>query len=291
MSEAPFGLSAEQQRQFTDTGVLVLPGFYSHTEVDGLRDRMDKMVDAFDPDSVSTVFSTTDRQHDEDEYFLTSGDTVRFFFEEGAHGDDGTLRVPKHEALNKVGHAMHDLDPVFSGFSRKPELAAVARDIGFVDPLLLQSMYIFKQPRIGGEVVWHTDHPFLWTEPRSVVGFWVALEDATVENGCLWCLPGKHRLPAKQRFRRTTSGNGTTMDTLDDSPFPEDEGVPLEAEKGTLVLIDGLLPHWSAPNTSDRSRHAYTLHVIDGTANYPSDNWLQRSPELPLRGFSPSPAS
>ena len=147
-------------------------------------------------------------------------------------------------------------------------------------------MYIFKPPRIGGEVVWHTDHPFLWTDPPSVKGFWVALQDANIENGCMWALPGQHRLPPKERFRRRADGSGTFMETLDNSPFPIEQGVPLEAKQGSLVVLDGLLPHWSAPNTSDQPRAAYTLHVIDGTADYPADNWLQRDPEMPLRGFA-----
>jgi phytanoyl-CoA hydroxylase len=46
-----------------------------------------------------------------------------------------------------------------------------------------------------------------------------------------------------------------------------------------------LLPHFSGPNQSDRSRHAYTLHVIEGECRYPADNWLRRGPVLPLRGF------
>jgi phytanoyl-CoA hydroxylase len=278
-------LTAEQKQEFDANGVLVLPDFYSSDEVAALRTRMESLVDEFDPSGVATVFSTTDRQHGEEEYFLTSGDKIRFFFEDGAFDSAGNLIVTKDEALNKVGHAMHDLDPVFSEFSRKPKLAQLVADVGFVDPLLLQSMYIFKQPRIGGEVVWHTDHPFLWTEPATVTGFWVALEDATVDNGCLWCLPGRHRLAPKERSRRTADGASSYMEILDDSPFPTDDAVPLEAKTGTVVVIDGLLPHWSAPNTSSRSRHAYTLHIIDGTAHYPDDNWLQRSPEMPLRGF------
>ncbi len=278
-------LSPEQLEAYDRDGVLVLPGFYEAEACDALRERMAAMVEGFDPADASAVFSTTDREQLRDEYFLTSGDKIRFFFEEGAFDDAGDLTAPFDQVLNKVGHAMHDLDPVFSEFSRLPALAQVAAEVGFTDPRLLQSMYIFKPPRIGGEVVWHTDHPFLWTDPQTVTGFWVALEDATVDNGCLWVLPGRHRLPPKERFRRNPEGTGTVMEQLDPTPFPTDDGVPVEAEKGTLVVLHGLLPHWSAPNTSDASRHAYTLHVIDGSADYPADNWLQRSPDMPLRGF------
>jgi phytanoyl-CoA hydroxylase len=182
---------------------------------------------------------------------------------------------------------MHDLDPVFDSFSRQPAIAEAAASIGFADPKLLQSMYIFKSPWIGGEVSCHQDSAFLFTEPMTVVGFWVALEDATVENGCLWAQPGGHRTPLRKRFVRNPAG-GTAFEELDRTPWPEPGGpemVPIEATAGTLVLLHGLLPHWSDVNRSPRSRHAYTVHIIDGGASYPDENWLQRSPSLPLRGF------
>jgi len=61
--------------------------------------------------------------------------------------------------------------------------------------------------------------------------------------------------------------------------------VSLEARRGTLVLLHGAVPHMSAANTSNKPRHAYTIHAIDGAAHYLADNWLQR-PTLPLRSFS-----
>ena len=73
------------------------------------------------------------------------------------------------------------------------------------------------------------------------------------------------------------------MLTLDNTPF-ENTDTALEVKKGTLVLLHGRLAHYSSENKSDKSRHAYTLHIIDGKAKYPKENWLQR-PDLPLSGF------
>jgi len=278
-------LTESQRDDWIRQGFLVLPDFVPVASCHALSEHVASLLAAIDPsdDTTHSVFSTTEQSHANDDWFLESGDKVRWFFEDGAFVN-GHLTAPLPTVINKLGHAMHDLDPIFSQFSRTQELAELASELGFTNPLLLQSMYIFKQPTIGGEVVCHTDHTFLWTEPQSVVGFWFALEDATVDNGCLWAIPGGHHIPVKRRFRRDGHG-GTTNDIFDNAPYPEAQGVPLEVPAGTLIALHGTLPHWSAPNTSDRSRHAYTLHVIDGDADYLSDNWLQRSSTLPLRGF------
>lgn len=277
-------LSTEQLAQTERDGFLVLEDFVAADSCDRLRARASMLVAAFDPAGYSSIFSTREQTRTSDDYFLESGDKIRFFFEEEAFDREGRLRQSKERSINKIGHALHDLDEVFNSFSRTPKLAALAEDLSYARPLLIQSMYIFKQPNIGGEVTCHQDATFLYTEPLSVTGLWFALEDATTENGCLWAIPGGHRLGLKKRFMRAPEG-GTRFQVLDESAWPLGQLIPLEVKKGTLIILHGLLPHMSLTNRSPKSRHAYTLHLIEGDCDYPSDNWLQRSGEMPPRGF------
>ena len=269
---------------YREAGVIILRNFVPPEACARLRCHALQLVDEFDPRTVKSVFSTTQQEQLDDSYFIESGDKIRFFFESDAFDEQGELRQSKAHSLNKMGHAMHDLDPVFDDFSRTPQLAEVASSVGLQDPLILQSMYIFKPPGIGGEVVCHQDSTYIHTEPESCVGFWFALEEATLENGCMQFIPGAHRLPLKKRNFRKPDGTLHT-EGLDDTPWSTEQCVPAEAPAGTLVVFDGRAPHLSAANRSTKSRHAYTLHLIDGTCHYPADNWLQRGPDLPLRGF------
>ena len=269
-------LTDEQLARYERDGFLVLEDFAPAGECDRLRERALALAAGFDPADAVSIFSTREQTRTSDDYFLGSGDQIRFFFEEEAFDGRGRLRQPVERSINKIGHALHELDPVFRPFSHKPELAALVSDLGYRRPRLIQSMYIFKQPGIGGEVTCHQDATFLYTEPLSATGLWFALEDATRENGCLWAIPGGHKLGLKSRFLRARGG-GTRFEVYDTTPWPADRLVPLEVRQGALILLNGLLPHMSYPNRSPRSRHAYTLHYIERDAHYPADNWLQRA--------------
>ena len=276
-------LTVLQLTNYHNEGFLVLNEFVDPTACDELRARTNKLIREFEPAEVASIFSTHEQNRVADEYFLNSANNISFFFEENAFNSGGALKQDKELSINKIGHALHDLDPVFERFSRTSAIEQLARDLGVNHPLLLQSMYIFKQPHIGGEVNCHQDCTFLYTEPHNILGLWFALQDATLENGCLWVLPGGHKRGLKSRWVRTC--RGMQFETYDASPWPEDELIPLEVKKGSLIVLNGLLPHRSLENRSSKSRHAYTLHIISADSHYPSDNWLQRSEEMPLRGF------
>ena len=278
-------LSQVEIELFEQNGYLVLEDFVSKDACEALSHRATEIVDAFDPSESVSIFTTNEQTRHSDRYFLESGDKIRCFFEEEAFAENGELRQAKSKSINKIGHAMHDLDPVFEQFSRTQELAQISKEVGFKDPRILQSMFIFKQPHIGGEVACHQDATFLHTEPMSVKGFWFALEDATQDNGCMWAIPGGHKSQVKSRFSRSKNGKETEMEIFDDTPWETTKLLPLEVKAGTLVVLHSLLPHMSYANRSANTRHAYTMHIIEGTADYPEWNWLQRPPEMPLRGF------
>ena len=274
-------LNKEMLNFWNNNGYLIIEGFKTHKECDELINRSKELIEEQDFNNQQSVFDTVSQSHNDDNYFLESGDKIRFFFEEKANLDEENVKTNKQYIVNKIGHALHDLDDKFIAFSKNEQLDQIARAIGFQDPLLLQSMYIFKQPKIGGEVVCHQDSTFLITEPESTVGFWFALEDANKDNGCLQVASGGHKGPLRKLFKR--ENNQMKMEELSNEPFPETDTF-VEVKKGTLVLLHGRLPHYSCENKSPNSRHAYTIHAIDGKSKYLDYNWLQR-PDLKLNGF------
>jgi len=265
---------------FRHHGYAVIEGAIANDALRSIQGAAQRIVRAFDTERHRTIFTTRHQEHAQDRYFLDSAEGVHCFLEEEAVDSEGRLLRDKALAVNKIGHALHDRVPEFRDFCRHEVIAKTLRSIGIETAELWQTMYIFKQPGIGGEVRWHQDATYLQTSPSSVVGLWVAVEDATRENGCLWVQPGGHRAPLREIYEVDHQSGQGTLRTLDPTPWPQPgEAVPLELSAGSLVAFSDHLPHYSSTNRSQRSRHAFTMHFAPAGAQWLHSNWLQR-PQL-----------
>ena len=270
-------LNTDQIQQYHQNGYLVLENAIPQQDIEKLKAAALQIVDEFDINKHRSVFTTSDRDSGRDDYFFESAQNVHCFLEEDALDEDGALLKPAHLAINKIGHAMHDLHPVFRTFCQQALFGQVLRDIGYSSPLLWQTMYIFKQPHIGGEVRWHQDGSYLISEPATVTGIWVAIENANRDNGCLWIQPGGHRSPLREIYQVDWADREGRLSDLDNTPWPQmNEALAVEVPLGSVVIFHDHMPHYSSQNLSEYSRHAFTLHVAEKSSIWSTRNWLQR---------------
>mmetsp|Transcript_3933 Transcript_3933/g.7831 ORF Transcript_3933/g.7831 Transcript_3933/m.7831 type:complete len:399 (-) Transcript_3933:43-1239(-) len=334
---------------FRRYGFLCQRQFCTPTECHAMKAEMQRLVnEEWDPHASLDSFGTDDTANvARGDYFLESANRIHFFTEPTAletTTEGKQVLKPEYqgarrmESLNKVGHALH-ISPStpFGQYFRSPKLAQLVQDeLGWKDPVVPQSMYIFKQARTGGAVHSHQDATFLYTTPRQTcLGLWLALDDATISNGCLWVRPASHLEPVRRQYCRNPAHFGATaienrsnhasaaggtnapkfvMETLVDEEkssetttttttsnkgvpwegkLPQhgwqglfDAGfVPVECQAGDLLVFEGTLDHLSLPNYSDKARHTFQLHLVEGPAagiTWAPSNWLQYPPGKPF---------
>lgn len=268
-------LSKEQVSFFNQNGYLYLPKLIRNTEIAEAKRRAYEHIDSWTPSNNHPVFTTNDQNRVSDDYFFKSAYQISFFFEESVKPPI----VNKRTAINKIGHALHDLDNVFRKFSYRSEYKQLLTDLGYNNPQIVQSMFIIKGPKVGGEIKAHQDCSYIISEPASCLGIWVALEDASPENACMYAVPGSHKNGTQVFWERKNS----EMVYSNSYQYSTSNAICLEAKAGTVILLHGDLIHWSEQNRSEKSRHAYTLHIVEGDYKWSDRNWLQRPSYFPFR--------
>lgn len=260
-------------QQFHQDGYVIVPNLIPDSICDFLRQYAENLVQTANLDDIKSLFASRENGYINGRYFFESGHEVRFYLDQNALDESGDFNVEKKYVVNKLGHGLHEADPVFYCFSQQYAIIHLLDQLGVQQPTLLQSMYLFKQPFIGDEVGCHQDETFITPTSGFLVGLWFALEDATIENGCLWTIPKAHQSALKRKMIRTMAGE-LRIEEYDTTPWPQQDMVPLEVKKGSVIALHGLLPHMSQANRSNKSRHAYTLHVISKTQQLAVGNWL-----------------
>lgn len=181
-------------------------------------------------------------------------------------------------------HQPHFISPIMEKYVKHPELCGVlsqitAAHIPFWDGSVkcMQSMLFVKPSGFQGQS-WHQDEIYIPTRDRSLIGGWIAMDDATVENGCLWVIPGSHQMG--YLYSQKPHGNPDEFDSADLESYGFDETleVPIEVKTGTVVFFNGYLLHRSRKNRGQTYRRVLVNHYCNAWSLLP---WSIKDDERP----------
>jgi phytanoyl-CoA hydroxylase len=166
---------------------------------------------------------------------------------------DALTSEARRDAVRKLWQFI-DYDQRLKDLSQDATLINTITKLMNDTPVLFQDMGLIKPPRIGREKPWHQDCAYFnYPAETIVVGVWIAIDPATVENGCLHIIPGSHKQGPKPHFNKR---DWQICDT--DVAVEEDATVPLQA--GGCLIWHGLLHHGSPSNHSNQRRRALQYH-------------------------------
>ena len=204
------------------------------------------------------------------------GETITLF--RGKRGYvDGLVEVGEDESDDDVlkkyvaVHFPHKLSPLIHNYLSHPGIVGILTQIVSPNVKCMQSMLFVKGPGKAGQS-WHQDEFYIPTRDKSLIGVWIAIDDATIENGCLWIIPGS-QAPGYIRPRvPNPDSNYADVDTVDVSAFPDEQVVPVEVPRGSVVFFNGYTLHSSLRNkTQGNFRTALVNHYMSAESMLPWD--------------------
>lgn len=171
-------------------------------------------------------------------------------------------------------HQPHFISPVVEKYVRHAKICSIlsqitAAHLPFWDGRVkcMQSMAFVKPPDFQGQA-WHQDEIYIPTRDRSLIGAWIAIDDATIQNGCLWVVPGSHR--SGYLYPQHDHNNPDEFDFAQESfGFDESAEIPVEVKAGSLVFFNGYLLHRSRKNRSNVYRRVLVNHYMNAWSLLP----------------------
>ena len=160
-------------------------------------------------------------------------------------------------------HFPHKLSAIMENYLAHPVIVEVLTKVIGADVKCMQSMLFIKAAGKPGQA-WHQDEDFIPTRDRSLTGAWMALDDANVENGCLWVIPGSHKHGILWQLEETDDPRFDCTRESRGFPYQDDEAIPVEVKAGAIVFFNGYLLHRSLPN---RAQNGYRRVLVNHYMN------------------------
>ena len=236
-------LNPTQIDAFERDGYLVIDGFLGDEEITHIQDcYMETVARLTREGTLENVQSGADRDEDFQVYQI------------------------------RTAHLQH---PIFRMLIHDTRLLDMVETLLGPDIRLIHYQGLYKPAHSGGEIRWHQDNYYFNVAENRTVSFWLALDDATVENGCMWYLPGRHKklLEHEQLWDKAEKkGFYFAIPDLDDSG-----AVPAEVKKGGFAIHHCLIPHRSLKNQTDKPRRGIAMHFMD--AKTPDPDMMKILPQ------------
>ena len=159
-------------------------------------------------------------------------------------------------------HFPHKVSNLFRNYLSHESITPVLTEIIGPNVKCMQSMIFMKSRGSPGQA-WHQDESFIPTADGSLVAAWIALDAATLDNGCLWVIPGSQKHRTLWDMRQHDDPRFDDAPETFGFPYDQDAGEPVEVERGSIVFFDGYLLHRSFPNRARAGyRRAYVNHYM-----------------------------
>lgn len=235
-------LSEAEVDRFAQDGILVVENLLTTSEIAVLRERIEWVISGE---------SHLGEDHLQMEPLVKSGDLE-------ADNYGASLRKMSHLAFADEGFKSHARNEKI--------LDCIEVLLGTGDIKLYQDQLFMKPPRVGSRQPYHQDKPLGFDiEPADMVTCWAALDDASIENGCLWMLPGTHKFGVTEMDEWMEYEERSK-----DGRLPEERAVELKA--GDCSFHHGLILHSSRPNLTDEKRWGYATHYVSAHCRYTGED-------------------